>query len=501
MANTAEGNHFSIATPHYKSTMSGMQEFLRSKQTASATLAAALSLSYNLPHLCGLGGDAIIIQKDAKGIRALNGTGKTGSGQCHDAYRAKGMSGPPRRGALSTMVYGCPYAYRELSDSNQIDLRRITRNLLRDDLAYGLSATATLEKAFRKASSELSMSSGFGRWQSYFQAGIDPRCRYADTLRTLARDGFRSLYNGSLGEQTHSALSAVDPDLYVPNDFSGFSPNPAEIRKSTFLDASVSVHGSNSPWRQLFLLLKLYENYAQRGETPVLEKICCAAAWIEDITNDIHLSHVRNPGTIADCANELFQRMQSPMAVNPTLRSIQAHTVFMACVEADGCLLGLTNSIFTPLGALFEINDTGILLSNRCFSFNQGSPSDFLPGVPARHTNNCVIVETGDFEFVIGTSGGPVQAQTLAYLIHLIVAERLPISAAIRRPRCANLGINRHIGVPTYLCEQFDAPPGFTSTRGLSDKFGVVQVAGRNLQTGRVFAAADPRGDGVALAI
>jgi hypothetical protein len=53
----------------------------------------------------------------------------------------------------------------------------------------------------------------------------------------------------------------------------------------------------------------------------------------------------------------------------------------------------------------------------------------------------------------------------------------------------------------TYLSESAQTNPIFTCTHGLSDKFGVVQLAGINTLTGQVFAAADPRGSGVALAV
>ena len=86
-------------------------------------------------------------------------------------------------------------------------------------------------------------------------------------------------------------------------------------------------------------------------------------------------------------------------------------------------------------------------------------------------------------------------------------ALRMPVAAlphvrdALASPRCANLGRHPKTGGITYLSEAPQADPVFTWTNGLSDKLGVVQLAGINTLNGQVFAAADPRGSGVALAV
>lgn len=81
MSNLAQGLSFSIATPHFKSSTMGMSEYLLSAKACNAALSAALSLTFNLPHLCGLGGDAIIMQSRQGQIDMLNGTGKTARNQ------------------------------------------------------------------------------------------------------------------------------------------------------------------------------------------------------------------------------------------------------------------------------------------------------------------------------------------------------------------------------------------------------------------------------------
>lgn len=96
MSNLANGHSFGIATPHFKSSIMGMHDYLSFGSAPGAALSAALSLTYNLPHLCGLGGDAIIMQSRPNALNIFNGTGVTGTHQHYDNYLYKGLESIPR---------------------------------------------------------------------------------------------------------------------------------------------------------------------------------------------------------------------------------------------------------------------------------------------------------------------------------------------------------------------------------------------------------------------
>jgi gamma-glutamyltranspeptidase len=144
MSNLASGHVFGIATPHFKSSMMGMQDYLLTGAGPGAAISAALSLTYNLPHLCGLGGDAIIMQASPGNLEVFNGTGVTGTHQHHDNYLYKGLESIPRRGIYSTMVYGCPSAYERYTQLHDIDLNRVFKHLHEHDLKHGLITTESL---------------------------------------------------------------------------------------------------------------------------------------------------------------------------------------------------------------------------------------------------------------------------------------------------------------------------------------------------------------------
>ena len=502
MSNLANGHSFGIATPHFKSSMMAMQAYLTSGATPHALLSAAVSLTYNLPHLCGLGGDAIIMQSTPHNLAIFNGTGRTGFHQHHDNYLHKGLVSIPRRGIYSTMIYGCPSAYDRYTRLHDIDLNGVFKHLHDNDLKHGVVASSSLIQAFDNSTKDSLRQTRFSQWYKYFIQQQDPAPFYRQTLATLAREGFASMYRGQLAAQVFDALSTCDPHLYTPEDFSDFTPNPSEVKKTTFMHANVTAHGSNSPWKELFLLLKVYQWSAEDTALLTPAQLCTAAGLIDSWVASPLSSETHSDDSLSQQAALIYQQLKFDNPEPVPQLSKPSHTIFMACAEADGTLTGITNSIFTPLGSLFEIDDTGIILSNRAFSFNGPHlGSTFKGNTAAKHTTNCVRVTTDHLEFIIGTSGGPVQSQTLAYVIYKIIAEQCPVQTALSSPRFANLGRHPKTNGITYLSESAQTNPIFTCTHGLSDKFGVVQLAGINTLTGQVFAAADPRGSGVALAV
>ena len=500
MSNIARGHSFSIATPHFKSSTLGIADYLSSTTASSAALSAALSLTYNLPHLCGLGGDAIIMQSRPRSLELYNGTGKTGHQQHHDHYLANGLLSIPRRGIYSTMIYGCPSAYDRFARAHTLDIHRICEHLTQHDLSHGQVITDSLSRAVMTALNETSPSTRFAQWHHRLTQPQGLESLHRRTLSIVAREGFSSLYSGRLAEQVLDALSSCDPHLYAASDFSDFSPNLAHPRTTRFMQATVTAHGSNSPWKELFLLLKLYQLSADSSTLLTPRQLCTAAGLIDTLLATP--SSADNEHTLNQQAALIYQQLTLDNSEPVAQHSKPSHTVFMACAEADGTLTGITNSIFTPLGSLFEIDHTGIILSNRAYSFNGPHwATHFTGNTPAKHTTNCVRVSTDHLEFMIGTSGGPVQSQTLAFIINKIVAQNCPIHTAIACPRYANLGRHPKTNQITYLSESAQADPLFTCLDGLSEKLGVVQLAGIDTRSGTVFAAADPRSTGVALAV
>jgi gamma-glutamyltranspeptidase len=502
MSNLAIGNFFCLATPHYKSTLMGVNEYLNSHCLPSAAFQSALSLTHNLPHLCGFGGDAIIMHKNGSQFRTYNGTGKTGTHQHAQSYHAKQLSSVPRRGVYSTMVYGCPAAYQRFVQDNDINLERLTDQLIVNDLRHGVVRSPALMRTYENARREIDPTCGFKQWGSFLEGNERMSHGYEQTIRHLARNGFQSFYKGDLAAQVHASLSAADPDLYEARDFSDFTPNSSESRRISFMGSTITAHGANSPWQTLFLLLNIYEMSARTSPRLLPGQLYSAAGLIDDVLANNSLTAVQTESMLGAVARAIFDTVSATISARPTGQpSRQAHTIVLACADADGHLISITNSIFTPPGALFEVKNTGILLSNRCHAFNQAPPTQFKARSAVSHTNNCVHVETDELEFLIGTSGGPVQSQTLALIINAVVTGGQTVHDAIQAPQYANMGVHAKTQQVCYLCDGPTLDERFQSAGERSEKLGIVQAAGRNKRTGMPFAVADCRGSGVAIGL
>jgi gamma-glutamyltranspeptidase len=504
MISYAYGKKICLASPHYKSAISGITGYIRCKNGKNnlheSSIMMAISLFHNLPHLCGLGGDAIIMEKTDGNIKIINGTGKTGFFQNELEYKSKGLFRIPRRGVYSTMVYGAPYAFDAFVKENNIDIQRVINEVIENDYQFGFINLPEFKKIFDKAKNEMTNQTYLDDWGQVIYGQNSINTSLVQSMQRISKHGFSDLYRGLLADKVFTQINKFDKRLYTEEDFTNFIPNKSEVRSMNFLDSTIHCHGSNSPWRQLFLMLKVYEILASKNEFLEDEKICLLAAYIEDEAINLNGDGKTISKEITDKANELIDKVKKGILKKKDILNKQSHTIFLAGVSENGDLVGITNSLFTPLGALFEIQKTGILLSNRCYAFNETKKyQKFQEKTPVSHTNNCVIVESPLYSFIIGTSGGPVQSQTLSFLINKILVEGYAPHEAITLPRFANMGINPKTNEVTYLTEKKEYLGCFISTNGFSNKLGVVQIAGVDKKNNLLFACADPRGAGVAL--
>ncbi|EBZ0493683.1 hypothetical protein D6445_23580 [Salmonella enterica subsp. enterica serovar Infantis] len=501
MASKAYGNICCLTSPHFKATFMGMSEFISNpcgwNSLQSSTLAMVLSLFHNLPHLCGPGGDAIILQRINGKIESINGTGKTGFYQNKAEYKNKGLLSIPRRGIYSTMVYGAPHAFKSFTNMNDINLESIVSKILKID--NGFINAPEIHLVLQKALTELSEFTKLSEWHDVLYQGAKINNSSLNTLSVIGKYGFEQFYTGDLASKTYTQINNLDNQLYKESDFTDFVPNKSEVRTFKFLNSKISCHGSNSPWRQLFLTLSVYEELRTADLNLPRESLCKIMGYIDNESYKMN-TELSDNSSFRTVAKKIINLILSGEAEDKDIVNKQSHTIFLAGVTANGDLVGITNSIFTPLGALFEIDNTGILLSNRCFAFNETSQyQSFESNSPINHTNNCVIVESKDFDFIIGTSGGPVQSQTLAFIIDKVIGDNVHPNEAISIQRFANLGFHKKTGKVTYISETQENNESFTFTNGLSDKLGIVQIAGVDKINNLLFSCADPRGIGTSL--
>ena len=118
------------------------------------------------------------------------------------------------------------------------------------------------------------------------------------------------MYQGLLAEQVFNQLYRCDPHLYTAGDFADFAPNPSEVRSTRFMHATVTAHGSNSPWKELFLLLKIYQLSAQDTTLLTPAQLCTAAGLIDTWLASQPASDTGNERTLDQQAALIHQQLK-----------------------------------------------------------------------------------------------------------------------------------------------------------------------------------------------
>ncbi|VVP87722.1 Glutathione hydrolase-like YwrD proenzyme [Pseudomonas fluorescens] len=513
----AHGRELAMATPHYLAGCFALNSFIAQKNTHHAATVALFSAAFNLPHLCGLGGDAIILAQSPDGeIQSYNGMGITGSNQSIEYYRAYGFSAIPSRGLFSTMIYGAAYALQEFMDCNDLDLREVLRDLAAD-INKPIPVSPCTYGFINKYRKDIVAAPSFQNWrQVYLEASAEVKNSVPHASRLVSiirREGLRTFYSGSIAHRFLDRVNSEAPGLFLPEDFESFKAPRFDVANINFLGSSIHCHAGNAPWLEMAIILGVVERriaeYARFNGLTML-RWCRLAGAVESFLEQRGIDRCLaiDPNDLKFVVSEAISAIESEIESCTLIKPIWgkgADTVFIGSAHADGTLIGMTSSIFTPFGAMLDPGESGLLLSNRAFSFSDDPLCSrrLEPNKTANHTINSLIVRSSDMDFTMGTTGGFVQVQILVQLLVRILYLKEAPQAALEAPRFANMGkSNRYQG--TLICYEkrnsSTVPESFVPLPALCGRMGVAQIAGILKSNGDVFSASDPRGEGAALA-
>lgn len=514
----AHGGEIAVAAPHYLAGHFALNSYFTRDNPNHAAAVCFLSSAFNLPYLCGLGGDAVIVGRTHGGnVFSFNGLGKSGSGQSLEHYRELGVEKVPFRGMLSTIVYGAPYAFDRFIKRANLGVSEVL-----DDLCLDVAKPKLISPYARgyinKYRADLLRSRNFQRWQAVFgvssQSISCTEMPNKSLVGIVRKEGLQTFYKGTIAEKFLDTARIEAPGVFLQRDLEDFTANTTDTACLSFLGTKIYCHSGMTPWLELALMLavieKDIEGYSRFDGVSML-RWCRLAGAIDTYLERHRIKRCELDSAysvnnfIAIGAQHLIDELRSCESIKP-IWGKSSNTIFLAVAHADGTLIGITSSIFTPFGAMVDPGDSGVLLSNRGFAFSDDkySPRKLIPEQTPYHTINSLVAENSEIVFTLGTTGGSVQVQVLSQLLVRVLHLKESPQAALEAPRFANMGrSNRHhYTLLSYerrcssllVSERFYPLPGLTST------MGVAQIAGIDRKSGSVFSASDPRGEGVALA-
>lgn len=527
-----------ITTPHHLASQSGLAVLRKGGTAVDAAIAAGAVLAVSYPQMCGLGGDAFWLVHDAaRGTtRALNAGGRAAQAVRREDFVSLG--GIPARGWQAAITvpgmvsgWGEAYAYS------------------RDVLGSPLSWAELLEDAVAYAEDGVPMASSLAQWlredtrtdagdarnlqrfaafcRIFCTAEGDPcavgrRLRQpelAETLRRLAREGWRAFYEGDIAARIAADMRAHG-GLLTEKDFAAHHADWQEPLCVKYRGLSVLNCPPNSQGMASLELLAILDRFDVRalGEGTadyyhlIIEATKLAFAdrdrYLGDPEfTDIPLEELLSPEHAAAQASRIDMR-RAAASVGPL--DPHGDTIWLGVVDARGTAVSMIQSVYHDFGSGIVAGDTGVLLQNRgCFfSLDPSSPNCLAPGKRPFHTlNPPMLLDGGTPRLIYGTMGGEGQPQTQAALVTRIVDFGMTPQEAVCAPRWLygrswgeavnNIRLESRIDgkvVEELRRRGHDA----VVTTAFSDVMGHAGAVWRHPETGFLWGAADPRGDGIA---
>jgi gamma-glutamyltranspeptidase/glutathione hydrolase len=247
----------------------------------------------------------------------------------------------------------------------------------------------------------------------------------ARTLRAIADDGARALYEGEIADRIVDAVATAGGYL-TAEDLHRFVPETGAPLRGSFGDLDVLTSAPNSSGVLVLQALAALEaadladplgedagtlaeilRLGDHDRTRLLGDPAFVAFDREAWLGEGHLGALVAEARRAASGHRLASSVQANATPN-------GDTVAVVAYDGDGWAVSLIQSLFHSFGAQILEPSTGVLLHNRGagFALDDGHPNALEPGRRPAHTLMPIMAEEdGRLAGVLGTMGGKVHAQ------------------------------------------------------------------------------------------
>lgn len=401
------------------------------------------------PETCGVGGDmfALVHQPGWSEPRALNSSGRAGSGADPGDLRRQGLSEIPGDHPSIVTVPGCVDGIATLT----AELGRLT---LADCLAPAIALASDgfeVSNEQARAFSVMALAYVDNPAVSDFYPDRDPvavgdvirRPALAGTLQAVAGGGRDAFYMGQPGNDIVEALGGVisQSDLALGNA-EWVDPIGCRVGGLTAWTTPPNSQGYLGPATlAVFEMLGPPDDPGDPAWWHLLIEAYRSLAWER---NDL----VADPG-YAPLPQDLIldrDRLErtastvdpSRAGVWPKAMGTESGTCYLNVSDADGMTVSMIQSNYRGTGSVFGAANSGFLLHDRGggFSLMPGHPNELGPGKRPLHTLAPTIWTDGtDPRWAIGTRGGTVQPQLVAQIAARVVLGGADLDTAQAAPR------------------------------------------------------------------
>lgn len=516
-----------VTSPHRLASEAGRAVLAEGGNAIEAAVAIGAVLAVTMPHFCGLGGDAVwLVAGGGRPARCF-----LGIGQAAAAAPVPGGDPVPDRGPASTVTSAAVVDSWDHALAHSRAHWAGTRSLgalLQPAIAhaehgFALTRSQAFWRGFRAR--ECADWRGFG---TLFGAAPTSRAgerftqpALAETLRSIAVQGARDFYEGSLARRIAAGLEEAGSPL-VAADLAATrtreaDPISLERRGVTLLAPPPPTQGVST-----LQILGTLDRFGAAADP-------FAAGSADDIHTQVEAvkqafldrGSIADPDFSSQPVGEWLSegRLVSKAAAIDPQRAMfwppvfkHADTVFFGAVDAEGRCASVLQSLYYDWGSGVVVGDTGILWQNRgaAFSVDPLHPNAIAPGKRPFYTLNPGIALKGGRPYLVyGTQGADGQPQTLTTILSRALDHGADPLAALSAPRfllgrtfsnaADSLKIEADAGeaVMAELQRRGHEIAPLPARSPLAGQAGMIRVD----DDGTFLGAHDPRSDGAALAV
>lgn len=522
----AKTSHGMVTSPHQLASEAGLEVLRNGGNAIEAAMVMGTCLSVIYPHFTGLGGDSFMLIADKSGdVTSLSGIGQAAAE--YPDYQGS----IPDRGPQSM-----------LTSAATVDTLGQAHTISQCRYAGAMSWAELLQPAIAMAGDGFPLSPSQHFWYDYrtndlakmpgvvsgFSNNGKPYAvgdilrqpQLAETLKLLAKNGYRDFYEGELAERIAQGLKAAGSPL-TKQDLAVTRCRHETPLRVAYGDGELIAH---QPPTQGVTTLEIMGILDRFDFSQVAEG---SAEYYHLLVEAIKLAFIDRNRYVADPD---FNQVPTLNLLSPAYLQQQAakidtsaaapwpepfqtgDTVFMAATDAQGLSVTLLQTVYFDWGSGVQVGDTGMLWHNRgaSFSLEPSHPNCLEPGKRPFHTlNPGMFLQKGKPVLLYGTQGADGQPQTLAAVLTRMIDYQLSPEEALSRPRFL-LGKTFSDGRDTLKLEADAGEQVFTELAGLGHQLseltaqsplaghpGVIRIDA----SGRVTGAHDPRSDGLALSL
>lgn len=520
-----------IASAHPLATEAGFEILQQGGNAFDAAVAVSAALAVVEPAGSGLGGGGFwLLHREADKQQIMLDSRETAPAKAHrDMYLNKNgevVRDLSLNGPLAAAIPGTPAALDYLSQH------------------YGkLPLSITLAPAIRYAREGFSVTPRYQRYMGFRQQALNPAAQaiflqneeippldtliiqqdLANTLEAIALKGRDAFYQGEIAKQMVESVQAAG-GIWTEQDLADYRLKIRQPVQTQIADYTITTAALPSAGGQLITLMLNQLNTLHYWQADQQQK----RHWLIEAMRrayrerTVHLGdsdfidvpdYLLDPGYAAQIAKNIdpYTASKSDQLTDKFSNKGQDTTHF-SIVDQYGNRVSATLSINYPFGSGFVAGNTGVLLNDEMddFSALSGSPNAYQlvsesanaiePGKRPLSSMTPSFVENDQRLLVIGTPGGSrIITMVMQGILHFM--DSLDADEIVAAPRLHHQYLPDKVQIET---------PGFSEAdqqdltlRGhqleiLTRPFGNMQVIVADKESGRLSAASDPRGEGMA---